>query len=467
MLAQRIAFVDLETTGSGPSTARITEIGVVLLETDAGERRIREWSSLVNPGCLIPREIVRLTGISDAMVRTAPRFVELAGDLAALLEGALFVAHNAAFDYGFLRAEFARLGMSFSARTLCTVRLSRSLFPDRESHSLDAIVKRFGLNCESRHRALADARLILAFVDRLYERLPRGMIESAAARLIKHPSTPPRLAPGTIDALPRTPGVYLMYGVDSALLYVGKSKNLRQRVAAHFSAEIRSENEARLTQEVERIDWEETAGEFGALLREAELVRSLAPLLNRRLRKNESPCLIALDAEGKLDFTPASQVTSLEGQHGPFASLRIARNMVNKLVRDEGLCESTLGLGRASAATPAGRPCFARQLHRCHGACVGEESLQEHRRRAAVALAPWRIPPWPHAGAIALVERDPARHRETWHVADAWCLLGSVANLEAALALARSAPRQFDADNLRLLRAALASPAWALEVIRL
>lgn len=467
MFASRIAFVDLETTGTSPAGARITEVGVVLVETEGSERRVSEWASLVNPGCRIPPEIVRLTGISDAMVAGAPRFEQIAGELAERLAGAVFVAHNARFDYGFLRAEFARVGIDFAARTLCTVRLSRALFPDRESHSLDAIVARFGLATDARHRALADARLTLAFVDRVYARLPRTRVEAAIERLIKQPALPPKLAPEAIAALPHAPGVYLMYGMNAAPIYIGKSKDLRARVMAHFSADLSKASEARLAQEVERIEWEETAGEFGALLREAELVRSREPLHNRRLRRNDAPCVVALTPEGRLQFASAAEVPApeLPAWHGPFASRSVARSMIAKRVREEGLCETTLGLARAPAG--ANTPCFARQLQRCRGACVGEESLAEHARRAAAAFAAWRIPAWPHVGAIALVERDPARLMEAWHVFDAWCHLGTVANLDAALELARKAPRRFDAEVLRLLRSAHASPAWALETVAL
>ncbi|MFN7887213.1 MAG: PolC-type DNA polymerase III, partial [Betaproteobacteria bacterium] len=159
LFAPRLAFVDVETTGTSPSRERVTEVGVVLVEADGAERRVAEWSSLVNPGVPIPPEIQWLTGITNEMVRAAPRFADIAADLAARLHEAVFVAHNARFDYGFLRAEFARVGIDFRARTLCTVRLSRALYPERGPHSLDAIVARLGLDAAGRHRALGDARM--------------------------------------------------------------------------------------------------------------------------------------------------------------------------------------------------------------------------------------------------------------------------------------------------------------------
>ena len=119
---------------------------------------VEEWSSLVNPGCHIPRGITSITGIDTNMVAEAPRFEELGEAILRRLDGCLFVAHNAGFDYGFLRSEFRRIGMRFSAPRLCTVRLSRALFPEDHGHSLDALIARLGIVCDARHRALGDAR---------------------------------------------------------------------------------------------------------------------------------------------------------------------------------------------------------------------------------------------------------------------------------------------------------------------
>ena len=144
-IAPRLAFVDVETTGSSPERARVTEVGVVRVDFDGDDVRVDEWSTLVYPGVPIPAEIQWLTGITNDMVRAAPSFSEIAQQVFDRLDGAIFVAHNARFDYGFLRAEFNRAGLSFAAKTLCTVRLSRYLYPDRTPHTLDAIIDRFCL----------------------------------------------------------------------------------------------------------------------------------------------------------------------------------------------------------------------------------------------------------------------------------------------------------------------------------
>src|SRR5262245_6513433 len=131
MFAPSIAFIDLETTGTVPTGDRVTEIGIVRVED--GEV-MEEWSSLVNPECSIPEEIQALTGITNAMVRDKPTFAQLAREVRERLEGSVFVAHNARFDYGFIKNEFRRLEIPFTADVLCTVRLSRRMYPDAIGH---------------------------------------------------------------------------------------------------------------------------------------------------------------------------------------------------------------------------------------------------------------------------------------------------------------------------------------------
>ncbi|HET8875746.1 MAG TPA: 3'-5' exonuclease, partial [Casimicrobiaceae bacterium] len=164
------AFVDLETTGTRPGADRITEIGIVRVDDDGAGLRVTEWSSLVDPEVPIPPVIQALTGITDAMVASAPSFSRIANDVRDLLAGCVFVAHNARFDYGFLKHAFARLERAFSARVLCTVRLSRRLFPEADGHGLDALIARHAIAVTERHRALGDARAIWSFVEDLYRR---------------------------------------------------------------------------------------------------------------------------------------------------------------------------------------------------------------------------------------------------------------------------------------------------------
>src|SRR5262252_6899974 len=201
MFSPAIAFVDLETTGTVAMRDRVTEIGIVrVIDGELAD----EWSTLVNPECSIPEEIRVLTGITNEMVRGAPTFPEVRREVFERLDGCVFVAHNARFDYGFLKHEFRRAEMSFTADVLCTVRLSRRLHPEAIGHGLDALIERHGLHDAisaqtsartGRHSALGDARAIWRFVEKLYRDREAAEIEAAVKRLLRIPSLPPQLPP--------------------------------------------------------------------------------------------------------------------------------------------------------------------------------------------------------------------------------------------------------------------------------
>ena len=457
LFAPALAFVDLETTGTTAATDAITEIGIVRIQTDPCDElslRVSEWSALVNPGIPIPPEIQALTGITNAMVRDAPSFSQVADKVAAMTADALFVAHNARFDYGFLKHAFARLQRRFSARVLCTVRLSRRLYPDEPQHNLDSVIARHGLAIDGRHRALGDARVLWTFVQALYRDLAPEAIEAAARRVLKTPSLPPQLAADALDALPEAPGVYRFYGLNTLPLYIGKSANLRERVGAHFSSDYRSATDLRMSTEIQRIEFEETAGEIGALLREAALVKSLLPAHNHALRRKADSGVLALPAlPGPPVFIPAAGVepAELAGRFGPFASKRHARQALRSAASQHALCWKALGLEHRLG------PCFARQVRRCAGACVGAESAEAHHERLREALAPHVIPRWPFAGLAAIRERSLLGDRTDLHVIRDWCWLGTASDDGELGRLIEAPPRpQFDADIARLLMRTLA-----------
>jgi len=450
LFAPAIAFVDLETTGTRAADDRVTEIGIVRVDADAGggTLQVSEWSSLVDPGVPIPAAIQALTGITDAMVRGAPTFSSLAREVAERLEGCLFVAHNARFDFGFLKHELARAGLPFSPRVLCTVRLSRRLDPEAPSHGLDALIARHGLDPGSRHRALGDARALWLFVRKLYDTLPAAEIEAAAKRLLKIPSLPPQLPPDALDAIPDAPGVYLFYGENPLPLYVGKSIHLRDRVAAHFCGDWQHETDARLSAEIRRIEFETTAGELGALLREAALVKSVLPAHNRALRRKEDAGVMTLGDDGRPSFVRAADVEAptLPGAWGPYSSRRAMRARLQSLAAEHRLCWTRLGLERRDG------PCFARQLRRCEGACVGAEPATDHDARLRAALASEAIPAWPWNGPALVREASADGARVDVHVVRDWHWIGTARD-EAELASLLETPTrpEFDLDVCRLL----------------
>ncbi|MDS0847830.1 exonuclease domain-containing protein [Burkholderia cenocepacia] len=275
---QPLVFVDLETTGGSLADHRITEIGVV----EIGPLGVSTWTSLVNPGQAIPPFIRQLTGISDAMVRDAPTFASLAPALFERLDGKLFVAHNASFDRGFLRAEFERAGVAFNPDVLCTVRLSRALFPRESRHGLDALIERHGLVPAARHRALADADLLWQFWRQLHDIVPLERLREQIARTTRHFRLGGDLTEAWLDTAPAGCGAYALFGERDEALYVGRSVRVRQRLRALLTGERRSSKEMRLAQQVRRVEWRETGNELGAMLAEAQWIARLRPSYNRR-----------------------------------------------------------------------------------------------------------------------------------------------------------------------------------------
>jgi DNA polymerase-3 subunit epsilon len=448
-----LAIVDLETTGAHPAWDRVTEIAV--LEVQAGEV-VSEWSTLVNPGTRIPPGIQALTGITDAMVADAPAFEDLAAGLHERLEGRLFVAHNARFDYGFLRQAFERAGLRFQARTLCTVKLSRRLYPGHARHNLDSLIARHGLalgaSGAGRHRALGDARAVWQFLRAAGEAHGADAVQEAVRGLAQLPALPAHLDRAAVDAIPEAPGVYLFYSENDTPLYVGKSVGLRSRVLQHFSDDVRSSREAQIAREIRRVEWRRTRGELGALLLEARLVKELLPVFNRQLRRASDLCAIALDSQG-VRFVRSEQVDArtLPQLSGVFRSRRAAMDALRGLADEHRLCLRALGIEKASGGAGRGA-CFRHQIHRCAGACAGKEDLRLHQARAAAALAGLKTTAWPWRGPIGIVEEDDERDAADIHVVHHWCLLGTARSEAEVAELLEDAPSpRFDLDQYRIL----------------
>lgn len=441
---QPLAFVDLETTGATATHDRITEIGIIEVDADGV---VREWQQLVNPGMSISPFIEQLTGISDAMVAEAPAFADVANEVLRRLEGRLFIAHNARFDYGFLKAEFGRLGITFRAPVLCTVKLSRALFPEHHRHNLDSLIERHGLQAAARHRALADAQLIHQFWQKIHvDRSPEA-IETAIQAQNGKLSLPPQLDARLIDELPETAGVYLFYDADGLPLHIGPATDLRKGVLAHFKHKRPSAKEARLAQQVSRIDWVETSGEIGALLTEARLVRQLRPGHQQRPEQPDETCTWMLIDEGegwlRPQLLPAHDLDfSLRTAcYGLFRNAKEAHSRLRALADSEKLCRSLLGLEKHAP----GQPCAGYASKSCKGACCGKENLARHTVRLLAALTQQKLVSWPFPGPALIREGDAA------HLLDSWRYLGTVRRDEEIDALLAAGRPPFDRDTYKIL----------------
>jgi DNA polymerase-3 subunit epsilon len=381
------------------------------------------------------------------MVADAPPFEAVAAEALKRLDGRLFIAHNARFDYGFLKNEFKRLGIVFRPPVLCTVKLSRTLFPEYARHNLDSLIARHGLVAAGRHRALADAQLIHQFWQKIHGKRDSATIAAALRAQNAHPSLPPHLDPGLVDDLPDCHGVYLFYGENDLPLYIGKARDIRKRVFAHFSADHASAKEMALAQQVRRIVWIETAGEIGALLKEAALIKQLLPSANRLLRKNDDVCTWTLADQGEGWLRP--QLTAARdfdfglrsSCYGLFKSSKEATDVLRALAAEHHLCDALLGLDK----TAPGKPCFGYQIKRCKGACIGAEPLARHTMRLVGALARLKLVSWPLNGPALIREGDEA------HLIDGWRYLGTVRGDEDLADLLAAVRPPFDRDTYKIL----------------
>lgn len=441
-IREPLVFVDLETTGANFANDRIIEIGVVEVAADG----VSEWSSLVDPGRPVPHFITGLTGIDTSMVASAPPFEQLAASLLEKLRGRLFVAHNARFDYGFLKHEFKRLGIDFRATSLCTVKLSRKLFPGHHRHSLDTLVGRYDIVVADRHRALADARVLWALWQRWHEMMPTDAIWQAVDLITGRPELPPQIDPTVLDDLPEAPGAYALFGKEGELLLAKRSTNIRQQVFAYFSP---AKRDTALVRETFRIDWREAAGELGARLREIELTAAIR-------RPQDELCSWRLVLQGEGDFRPVlvfagdTDFAHTEDLFGLYQNRREAVHALRKLAEAHRLCHNQVGLGTGKE----GEACIAYKQKTCRGTCIGKEPVSLHSARLMTALAKHRIHPWPYSGPVALVERDEFGMREDFHVVDAWRYLGTAhdeASLHAILENRAGTSAIFDADIYRIV----------------
>jgi DNA polymerase-3 subunit epsilon len=445
-------LLDLETTGANPVHDRITEIAALRVERG---QVVARWSSLVDPGRPIPPFIQQLTGITDAMVADAPGFDAVLPGLLRLLEGAVLVAHNVRFDHGFLKNAVAQAGGDLRVNTLCTVRLSRKLYPQARGHGLDAIMRRHGLHTTARHRAMGDVDLLHDWLRVAATELGAEVVEAAAQDLLRSGASVPARLDTPLDAIPDSPGVYLCYGDDAIPLYIGKSMRLRGRVLSHFHADRRDARDMRIAQDVRRVEWRETAGEVGALLLEARLVKELRPTLNRQSRRDGGLCawrladdpaarpLLTLVRGEELDWRDVDRT------YGTYRSRRRAIDTLRTLAERHALCQRALGL------EPGKGRCLAQQAGRCKGVCCGLETAQQHHLRLQLALAGERLQAWPYGGPIGLREHDAAHNRTDIHVFDQWRHLGTARSDEELADLVGgqrdAASGEFDLDTYRVL----------------
>lgn len=330
------AIVDIETTGGIAGRHRITEIAVVLHN---GTEVTGTYQTLVNPEQDIPPFITQLTGITAAMVADAPTFEEIAPELYELLKDKVFVAHNAAFDYSFIRKMLEEEGFPFHAKKLCTVKLSRKILPGKQRYSLGNLCRELGIAIRDRHRAMGDAEATAVLFQMLLDNDLQGWIPELLQQHKGHQPLPPHLDKEHIAELPRKPGVYYFHDRKGQLLYVGKARSIRNRVRNHFNFADHDGFENKLRDAIHEVRYEETGNELIALLLELDTIKRKKPPFNKAMKYWSRNCCIFCftGQDGKLRLAIERYRTALQPIK-VFPNYLMAREYLKELVDNYRIC---------------------------------------------------------------------------------------------------------------------------------
>lgn len=372
------AIVDIETTGGYADNHRITEIAIYHHD---GRHITDHFHTLINPGRKIPFFITGLTGIDSEMVREAPAFEDLAKEILHWLKDRVFVAHNAHFDYSFLKKEFEDAGMAWQAKKLCTVRLSRKIIPGLESYSLGRLAESLGIKIPNRHRAGGDAEATAKIFNILIKRDKTGVIAKALKRNSGETILPPNLPKEEFEKLPAQPGVYYFHDLHGNVIYVGKALNIKKRIAGHFAGTAREWNRSNIRNEIHAISFELTGTELIALIHEAQEIRRLWPKYNlaQKYKTEEWGVYDYEDRNGYLRFC-VNVVSRGAKPLITFSTKGDAWNFMWGKVKEFDLCPKLSGLQVAKGL------CFSYQTGECKGGCMGVESVKKYNKRAQKAV---------------------------------------------------------------------------------
>ncbi|GAB4086095.1 DEDD exonuclease domain-containing protein [Myceligenerans cantabricum] len=362
--------VDLETTGTRASEGGITEIGAVKVR---GGERLGEFQSLVNPGQPVPAFVARLTGITNAMVATAPDIAKVLPSFLEFAHDAVLVAHNAPFDVGFLKAACERLGYEWPGfGVVDTVPLARKVVPRDEApnHKLSTLARLFRAEVTPDHRALSDARATVDVLHALFDRLgPMGVTHLEDLRTAADPVPPEVRAKRHLAAdLPEAPGVYLFRGPGDEVLYVGTSTNIRGRVRSYFTAAEKRRRMTEMVRIAERVTPVVCATPLEAQVRELRLIAEHEPRYNRRSKHPERAVWVRLTDEPYPRLSVVRDTASGIAHIGPFGGSRAAKEAVSALHDALPLRQCTARIARVPRVP--GSPCALAGMGRCSAPCV-------------------------------------------------------------------------------------------------
>lgn len=372
------AIVDIETTGGHASANGITEIAIFIYD---GHKVVQQYETLINPGIPIPRYVQSLTGITDEMVESAPRFEDVAEEIYGLLGENIFVAHNVNFDYSFLQHHLQLAGYSLRSKKLCTVRLSRKIIPGLPSYSLGNLCRSLSIDITNRHRASGDAAATVKLFSHLLKEDVNKAIAAALSVRSKEQFLPLNLAPEQVFTLPLSPGVYYFHDQKGKVIYVGKAKNIRKRVNSHFTGNNAGRKRQEFLRNIYTISHEVTGTELMANILESVEIKRLWPVYNKSQKNIDFRygfyCFE--DQQGYLRLVIEKRRKHTTPLYA-FPLLVQGHQMLRSLIREFDLCPRLCFLQKGDGA------CSPLQDHTCRGACQKKEEADTYNLRVKAAI---------------------------------------------------------------------------------
>jgi len=376
------AVVDIETTGSYAANNGITELAIVLHD---GKSVIRRFETLVNPMRSIPRYVQALTGITDEMTSGAPQFKDIAPTVFEYLNEAVFIAHNVNFDYSFLKYELAACGYDLTTKKLCTVRLGRKVFPGMPSYSLGNLCRQLDIIIANRHRAGGDADATVKLFEKILDKDTQGHVQAMLRGRNKEQYLPPNLPAAQIDQLPYTPGVYYFHDQKGKVIYVGKAKNVKNRVRSHFSNNNTHHQKQEFLRNIYSITWQDCGTELMAYLLECIEIKRLWPKYNRSLKRFEQTfgLYVYEDLNGYLRLVIEKRKRHIQPIYS-FSLIVEGRTLLRRLVNQFNLCPKLCFI-----QTDQDR-CEGVKEGYCLGACEHKETSTQYNERLNLAIGSLR-----------------------------------------------------------------------------
>ncbi len=379
------AIVDIETTGGYAAANGITEISIHIHD---GTQVIEKFETLINPGQPIPYFIQSMTGITDKMVANAPRFEEVAENIYTLLQDKIFIAHNVNFDYSFINAHLKEAGFDLNLKKLCTVRLSRKIFPGFPSYSLGKLCQSLGITINDRHRAGGDTEATVKVFQMLLQNDKEQHIQKSLQRNSKESILPPNVPKEDFAKLPYTPGVYFFHNNKGKVVYVGKANNIRYRVNSHFSNNSESRQKQNFMQHVHAISYQSCGTELMACILESTEIKKRWPIFNSSQKRWEDTYGIFSyeDQNGYLRLAIDKNRKRLNPIYS-FHYLVDGHAIIRKLIRDYHLCPKLCFLQKDNGH------CEGINEGYCKAACQQLENPFDYNKRVNEACAALRSQP--------------------------------------------------------------------------